>query len=131
MMKVIIDYKINTATGVSKSNMYVVPRHDQKKPRKVTRGWKLLVKWKDENESWTHLKYLKEPHPVELAEYAKSRVIVDAPAFIWWVPYILIKRDIILSVAKKHMRKTHKYGIELYIYMPNIPTTSIPRIRIR
>ena len=61
----------------------------QKKLRITTCGWKLLVKWKDGSESWIHLKDLKEPHPVELAEYAKSRGIADEPVFIWWVPYTL------------------------------------------
>ena len=33
-------------------------------------------------------------------------------AFIWWVPYTLRKRDIILSAVNKRIRKTtHKYGI--------------------
>ena len=114
LMEGIVDHKVDAAAAVSKSDGYVITRRGQKRLRITTCGWKLLVKWKDGSESWIHLKDLKESHPVELAEYAKSRGIADEPAFIWWVPYTLRKRDIILSAVNKRIRKTtHKYGIEL------------------
>ena len=114
MMEGIIDHKIDTDVAVSKSDMYVVTRRGQKRLRKTTCGWKLLVRWKDGSESWIHLKDLKESHPVDLAEYAKARGIADEPAFAWWVPYTMRKRDIILSVVKSRLRKTtHKYGIKI------------------
>ena len=77
-------------------------------------GWELLVKWKDESESWIKLSDLKESHLIEVAEFAKAQGIDDEPAFAWWVPYTLRKRDIILSAVKKRIRKTtHKYGVEI------------------
>ena len=49
-----------------------------------------------------------------MVEYAKSRCITDEPAFAWWVPYTMRKRDVILSAIKSRIRKTtHKYGIEI------------------
>ena len=114
MMDGIIDHKVDTATAIPKSDKCIVTRRGQKKLRKTTIGWKLLIKWKDESESWVHLKDLKESHPVETAEYAKSRDISDEPAFAWWVPHTLRKRDIILSAVKSRIRKTtHKYSIEI------------------
>ena len=57
---------------------------------------------------------MKESHPVEVAEYARARGIDKEPAFEWWVPHTLKKRQVILSVLKKRIRKTtHKYGIEI------------------
>jgi hypothetical protein len=57
---------------------------------------------------------VKESHPVETAEFATARSIADEPAFAWWVPYTLRKRDIILSKINARIRKTtHKYGIEI------------------
>ena len=57
---------------------------------------------------------MKESNPVEVAEFAKARGIDDEPAFAWWVPYTLRKRDVILSAVKSRVRKmTHKYGIEI------------------
>ena len=114
IMEAIIDHKKDESTAISKEDMYVVTRRGQRKLRKTTCGWKLLIKWKDETESWVPLKDLKESHPVEVAEYAKARGISDEPAFAWWVPYTLRKRDIILSAVKSRIRKTtHKYGIEI------------------
>jgi hypothetical protein len=57
---------------------------------------------------------MKESHPVKTAEFARARSIADEPAFVWWVPYTLRKRDIILSKIKTRIRRTtHKYGIEV------------------
>ena len=114
MMKGIIDYKRDDSVAIPKSDMYVVTKRGQKKMRKTTIGWKLLVQWADDSESWIALKDMKESHPVAHAEFAKARDIADEPAFAWWVPYTLRKRDIILSKIKARIRKTtHKYGVEL------------------
>ena len=38
--------------------------------------------------------------------------IEDEPAFAWWVPYVLKKRERIISKAKsKYWRTSHKYGV--------------------
>jgi hypothetical protein len=40
--------------------------------------------------------------------------IQDEPAFEWWVPYTMRKRDVIVSAIKSRVcRTTHKYGIEM------------------
>ena len=73
-----------------------------------------LVRWRDSSETWVKLADLKESHPVELAEYATARGISGEPAFAWWVPYTLRKRDVIISAVKSRLRKaTHKYGVEI------------------
>jgi hypothetical protein len=114
LMEGIVDYKKDDAVAVSQEDMYVVTRRGQKRLRKTTQGWKLLVRWKDGSESWIHLKDMKESHPVEVAEFAKSRGIENEPVFIWWVPYTLRKRNAILAAVKSRIRKTtHKYGIEV------------------
>jgi hypothetical protein len=96
-MKGIINYKPDDVVAIPKSDMYVVTSRGQKKMRKTTIGWKLLVQWADDSESWVALKDMKESHPVKLAEGAKARAIADEPAFLWWVPYTLRKRDVIMS----------------------------------
>ena len=114
MMEGIIDFKRDDAVAIPKSDMHVVTKRGQRRMRKTTQGWKLLVKWADGSESWIPLKDMKESHPVEVAEFARSRDIADQPAFAWWVPYTLRKRDIILSKMKARIRKTNrKYGIEI------------------
>ena len=56
----------------------------------------------------------KASNPVEVAEFAKSKQIDDEPAFKWWVPYTLKKRDRIIASVNSRVRKaTHKYGVEV------------------
>jgi hypothetical protein len=44
---------------------------------------------------------LKESHPIEAAEYARIIGIDHEPAFNWWVPHVLRKRDHITSLVRK------------------------------
>ena len=114
MIENIIDYSKDEALATSKDDAFVITRRGMKRRRKTTQGWKLLVKWKDQTESWIPLKDLKESNPVEVAEFARAKNISEEPAFAWWVPYTLRKRDVILSAVKTRIRKTtHKYGVEI------------------
>jgi hypothetical protein len=46
--------------------------------------------------------------------YAGAKSLFDAPAFVWWTPYVLKKRSIIIaSVTKRYNKRTHKFGIEV------------------
>ena len=60
-------------------------------PKKTTRGWDLLVEWKDGSSSWIPFKDFKAPNPVELAKYAAEKRLDVEPAFRWWVIYVLIR----------------------------------------
>jgi hypothetical protein len=64
---------------------------------------------------------MKEPHPVDVAEFAKARGIHEEPVYAWWVPYTLRKRDAILAVVKSRMcMTTHKYGIEVPLSVEHV-----------
>jgi hypothetical protein len=60
---------------------------------------------------------LKESHPIETAKYAKILGIDHEPAFNWWVPHVLSKRDRIISLVSKrnprYLKWTHNFGTEL------------------
>jgi hypothetical protein len=85
-----------------------------KQVRKTTKGWHLCVEWKDGTTSWERLVDLKKINPVEVAEYAVSKNLYDAPAFIRWVPYVLKKCSrITAAVTKRYHKRTHKLGIEV------------------
>ena len=100
--------------AVEKKDAFVVTKRGQRKLRQTTIGWHFEVQWKDGTTQWIPLKDLKESNPVEVAEYVTARGIADEPAFSWWVPYTLKKRDrIIASVNSRVKKKTHKYGIEI------------------
>ena len=99
---------------MEKDVQYATTKRGGRRLRKTTCGWKLLIQWKDGSEQWIPLKDMKESHPVECAEFAKARGIADEPAFVWWVPYTLRKRDVIISSVKSRIRRTmHKHGTEI------------------
>ena len=109
----IIDYR-RDGNAVHKDDQYVYTKSGQRRYRKTTEGWKLLVRFRDTVEQWIPLKVLKETNPVDVAAFAQSRNIHEEPAFIWWVPFTLRQRDkIIASVNTRAKRTTHKYGIEV------------------
>jgi hypothetical protein len=76
----------------------------------------LCIAWKDGTTSWERLDELKESNPVEVSEYAVANNLLDAPAFVWWVPYLLKKRSRIIADVTKHYHKcTHKFRIKFPI----------------
>ena len=120
----IIDYKRDDSEAIPKTDKYITTARGQRRLHKTTAGWKLLENWRDQSESWVKLSELKESHPVEAAEFAKSRGIDDESAFAWWVPHMLKKRNTIISAMKMRLQKTtHKYGI-------GIPTSINPAMEI-
>jgi hypothetical protein len=93
---------------------YIIAPNGRRHRRRTTKGWELLVRCKDCDQTWVPLKDLKESYLVLVAEYAASRRIHDEPAFAWWVPHVLKHRDhIVAKVNTKYWQKTHKYGIEI------------------
>ena len=64
-----------------------------KRRNRTTKGVTLCLRFKDGSESWETLKNAKKCFPVQVAKYAVAADIVSVPAFAWWVPYTLKKRD--------------------------------------
>lgn len=59
------------------------------------------------------LKLMKESYPVQVAEYVESLGFSDGPVFAWWVPYMLRKKDIIVTATNSHVRhQMHKQSIK-------------------
>ena len=84
------------------------------KHRCTTKGWKLQCEFEDRSKEWIALSDLKESYPVHVAQYAVANNIDDEPAFKWWVPYTLRKRDVIVGLVKARMkRKTIKFGVKV------------------
>ncbi|KAI2502008.1 Reverse transcriptase (RNA-dependent DNA polymerase) [Fragilaria crotonensis] len=67
------------------------------KPKRTTKGWRLLVEWKDGSSTWVPLADLKDSYPVQVADYAVTNNLSNEPAFRWWVPFVLKKRERILK----------------------------------
>ena len=86
----------------------------QEKPKVTTRGWHLLVQWKDGTVSWEKLANIKASNPIEVVEYTVTNWLVKEPAFKWWVLHVIKRRNRIISKVKsRYWKTTHKFGIHL------------------
>jgi hypothetical protein len=113
LLSEIIDHK-SDGSAVRKDDGFETTKDGQVRPRRTTKGWKLLVSWKDGSNSWVPLADMKESFPVEVAEYALANKILEEPAFNWWATHVLRKRErIIKKVKSRYWSRTHKYGILL------------------
>ena len=55
---------------------------------------------------------MKELYFVQVAEYAESNNLMSQPAFAWWAPFTLKKRERTIGAVKAWLKKkTHKYGV--------------------
>ncbi len=109
----IVDHRMEP-DAIAKEDGWMKGFNGQLKRKQTTRGWSLLVRFKDRSEQWIKLKDLKESNPVELAEYAEANQLLDEPAFAWWAPWTLKQRTRLLKAMKKrYFRTTQKFGIEI------------------
>jgi hypothetical protein len=103
--------------AIRPSEQKVVQPNGRTYMKRSTIGWQVCCQWKDGSTSWENLADLKESHPLETAEYAMTQGIDHEPAFNWWVPHVLIKCDLIISLVHKrttrYLKRTHKFGIEV------------------
>jgi len=70
----------------------------------------------DGKTEWLDLKTAKEVSPIKAAMYAVANKVSDEPAFRWWVPYTLTKRESIINAVKRRSakrRKTEKFSLEV------------------
>ena len=80
----------------------------------TTRGWELCALWKDGSTTWIPLSEMKQSFPIETAQYARDRDLLNEPAFDWWARHTLKKSHTILSKIKsKYWERSHKYGIRI------------------
>ena len=109
----IVDFE-KTDEAIKKSQQMIKIKSGQYRKRKTTDGWNFLIRYHDDSEHWVPLKTLKETNPIDVAEFAIARGIDGEPAFDWWVPYTIRKRDLVISSINHRMRKTtHKYGVQV------------------
>jgi hypothetical protein len=85
-----------------------------KRQVQTTKGWEINIQWRDGSTTWNALKDMKDSYPVQMAEYATDNGLALKPAFRWWIPHVLKKRDRIIAKTKlSYWAKTHKYGFEV------------------
>ena len=91
--------KDGTTIGVADG--FTIGANGNRHPKKTTQGWEMNMKTKEGLSKWVALKDLKESNPVDLAEYADANKIDHKPAFVWWVSFVLRKRNHIISKLQK------------------------------
>ena len=113
MFEDIIDYRTNGEQVAIEDGMIVTPV-GTKRMKQTTAGWELLIQWKDGSTTWVTLRDAKDSYPVQAAVYAVAAGIDKQPAFAWWVPFTIKKRQQIISKIKsKYWIRTHKFGIKI------------------
>ena len=101
-------------TEVKEEDAYVIASNGVKRRKETTKGWEVLIQWKDGSTTWNALKDVKDSYPVQLAEYAIGKGLENLPAFAWWVPFTIKRRTRILAKIKsKYWVRTHKFGIAI------------------
>ena len=111
LIKEISDHRKDGSAVATDDGYY--PGTQQK--RWTTKGWFLLVEWKDGGSNWVPLKDLKESNPIEVAEYAVANKLVHEPVFVLWVPHFIRQydRNVVKMKSRKYILRTHKFGIEV------------------
>ena len=113
MLDEILDVKTDK-DAVPKERGLRVNRHGTATRVRTLKGWHVLARWKGGMTEWIELLDMKDSYPVEMAEFAVASQIQDEPAFAWWVPYTMKKRNRINSKVKsKYWQRTHKNGIRM------------------
>lgn len=113
LMDSILDVRKNK-DAVTKADAFVTTKSGSRRRKETTKGWEVLVSWKDGSTTWSALKDVKDSYPVELAEFAVDQGIDEEPAFAWWTKYTLKKKARIISKIKsKYWSRTHKYGVRI------------------
>ena len=97
-----------------KDEGYEYGPNGQKKRIKTTKGYNLLFKWTDGQQSWVPLKDAKESYPLQVADFSVKHDIDSEPAFAWWVPHVLTKRkQMVSALVQRVAKKSHKFGVEV------------------
>ena len=76
--------------AVSQQDAFITTSSGTRRRVETTKGWELLVTWKDGSTNWVSLKDIKNSYPVQAAEYAVANRIAEEPAFAWWVDVLVI-----------------------------------------
>ncbi len=107
MLMSIMDHR-TLHDAIPKSQGTYVNSYGVKRQKTTTRGWELVVEWRDGSSDGVSLKDLKDAYPVEHAVYAKGNSLEDEPAFAWWVlSYVLRKQNRILQRSRLSIGHVH------------------------
>ena len=109
----IMAHRVDGTETKDEDALIISPNGGQRR-KETTKGWEILIQWKDGTTTWETLKDVKDSYPIQLAEYAHHSRISTKPAFAWWVNHVLKKKKHMISKIKsKYWTRTHKFGIRM------------------
>ena len=86
--------------AVKQQDAFSITKMGTKRMKETTKGWELLIWWKDGGTDWVAHRDIKESYPVQVAEYAVSARISKESVFAWWASSVLMKRNMIIAKTK-------------------------------
>jgi hypothetical protein len=92
----IVDHRTD-GSEVKQQDAFLTTCNGNKHRRETTKGWEILILWKNGSSTWATLKDMKNSYPVQLTEYAMQRRIAGERAFAWWIQHVLSKRNRIIG----------------------------------
>ena len=72
---------------------FIISNNGGKILRETTKGWEIIIQLKYGSTTWESMRNVKECNPLKLAEYSHHVQISQEPAFAWWVPHVIKKRN--------------------------------------
>ena len=109
----IVDHRTDRTELLSK-DAFITSKNDGRRKHETTKGWEILLQWKDGSTTWEALKDIKNCYPLQLAEYAIEEGIEGKLEFQWWVPHAIRKKNrIILKMKSKYWVRTNKFGLRI------------------
>ena len=76
----IVDHRTD-GTELKQNDTFITSRNGGRRRHETTKGWEILLQWKDGSTSWETLKDIKECYPLQISEYAVRKRISDEPFF--------------------------------------------------
>ena len=109
----IADHHVDSTENMQQDDFNISNNGDNRL-RETTKGWEILIQWKDGSTTWDITKDVKKCYSLQLAKYSHQIRISQEPASAWWVPHLMKKRNQIISKVKsKYCTSTNKYGVRI------------------
>ena len=67
LLDCIIDYW-KTTEAIKQEDAFIESQNGTKRRKETTKGWEILICWKDGSTTWNKMKDVKDSYPVQLAE---------------------------------------------------------------
>ena len=78
----IADYRTD-GTELKQQESIIISKNGGRRRKETTKGWEILLQWKDGSSTWEAMKDIKQSYPVDLAEFAIQKGIAEEPAFVF------------------------------------------------